>query len=120
MPPRPQPRASEISDEIMTTFDRALTLRAEIEEREDELGAVEKRLIWSLLPEAFGDHWGPHCTGTSPADAALDEVRHVPAGGDTRYVEQVRPLLQRDRQVLLEAHRQWKQRKPRGPDEIAP
>jgi hypothetical protein len=91
----------------MTIFDRALTLRAEIEEREDELGAVEKRLIWSLLPEAFGDHWGPHCTGTSPADAALDAVRHVQIGGGL-YVEQVRPLLQRDRPTLLVAHAEWK------------
>jgi hypothetical protein len=35
----------------------------------------------------------------------------VPAGGDTRYVEQVRPLLQRDRQTLLAAHAEWKKRR---------
>ena len=41
-----------------------------IAKAKDELGEVEKILIWSLMPPIFGDHWGPH--STSPADSALD------------------------------------------------
>jgi len=60
MPPRPQPRSDEISDELMSTFDRVLTIRALIAKLQDELKPLNKRLEWTLMPKTFGDHWGPH------------------------------------------------------------
>jgi hypothetical protein len=99
---------ARLSDELMRTFDRARDLRAEIAKLKAELGPLEKQLVWRLMPEAFGEHWGPHAV--SPADSALDGVRHAPIGAGT-YLDQVWPLLQRDRQTMLEAHADWKQRR---------
>ena len=56
MPPRPQPRADEISDQLMSTFDRVLTIRALIAKLQDELKPLNKRLEWTLMPKTFGDH----------------------------------------------------------------
>jgi hypothetical protein len=97
--PRPAERGGEFTDELMQTFDRAGVLRARIAKLEDELAPLEKRLTWKLMPEAFGPHWGPH--SPSPADSALDGVRHAPIGGC--QVDLDWPLLQRDRQALLAA-----------------
>ena len=108
MPPRPQPRSDEISDELMSTFDRVLTIRALIAKLQDELKPLNKRLEWTLMPKTFGDHWGPH-NMMSPADPALDH--HLPLGSrrPDRDLEEW-PLLQRDRRTLLAAHAAWKKR----------
>jgi hypothetical protein len=105
--PRPPVRKSEFSDELMRTFERALELRAEIAKLETELHPLDKRLVWTLMPEAFGrEHWGPHCP--SPADSeAIDSVRHHPIGGGTQLDHDM-PFLQRDVAALRAAHAEWK------------
>jgi hypothetical protein len=105
--PRPPTCNGEISDELMQKFDRACALRTEIARLEDELAPLEKRLTWTLMPKAFGEHWGPH--SPSPADDALDGVRHAPIGNC--QLDHDWPDLQRDRQALLAAHAEWKKRK---------
>jgi hypothetical protein len=96
----------EISDELLSTFDRVLTIRALIAKLQDELKPLNKRLEWTLMPKTFGDHWGPH-NMMSPADPSLDH--DLPLGGRRSDVEEW-PLLQRDRQTLLAAHAEWKRR----------
>jgi hypothetical protein len=105
--PRPPIRNGEISDELMQKFDRACELRAKIARFEDELAGLEKRLTWTLMPEAFGEHWGPH--SPSPADNALDGARHAPIGDS--QLDRDWPHLQRDRQALLNAQAEWKKRR---------
>jgi hypothetical protein len=105
--PRPPTRNGEISDEVLDLFDRALDLRAKIAKLEDELRPLDKRLTWTLMPQAFGPQWGPH--SPSPADESLDSVRHAPIGDC--QLDHDWPDLQRDRQALLNAHAEWKKRK---------
>jgi hypothetical protein len=102
-----------ITPEILELFDRNLELLAmgagddkAPEHLHDELIDVEKQLVWSLLPRIFGEHWGPHCP--SPADPVLDDECFVGEGYQL-YLDW--PYLQRDRQVLLDAHAEWKKRK---------
>jgi hypothetical protein len=112
MPTLPPIRNSGFSDELMKSYDRARQLRAAIAKLEDELAPLEKRLTWTLMPQAFGrEHWGPHCP--SPADDALDEdkVRHAPRGGC--QVDADWPFLQHDRKILHAAWREWKKREGR-------
>jgi hypothetical protein len=107
MPPRPPTRDGEISDELLSSFDRVLTIRNLIKKLEDELAPLDKRLEWTFMAETFGDHWVGNMV--SPADEALDAPRHAPIGD--RQIDLDWPLLQRDRQTLLGAHAEWKQRK---------
>jgi len=109
MPPRPQPRSDEISDELMSTFDRVLTIRALIAKLQDELKPLNKRLEWTLMPKTCGDHWGPH-NMMSPADPALDHDLPLGSRRPDRDLEEW-PLLQRDRRTLLAAHAAWKKRR---------
>jgi hypothetical protein len=105
--PRPPIRNSAFSDELMRCYDRALELRAEIAKLEVELRPLDKRLAWTLMPEAFGrEHWGPHCP--SPADnEAIDSVRRHPIGGGDQ-LDHDWPFLQRDVEALRAAHAAWK------------
>jgi hypothetical protein len=102
-----------ITPEILELFDRNLELLAMGADNDnaprhvyDELLDVEKKLVWSLLSRIFGEHWGPHCP--SPADPALDGECYV---GEGYQLHLDWPYLQRDRQTLLAAHAEWKQRK---------
>jgi hypothetical protein len=107
--PRPEVRASEFTDELMTTFDHALSLRAERERLKDELNATEKRLQ-VLMREMFGEHWS--FGGTSPADEALHVPRHHPIGSGIQ-LDRDWPNMMRDRAVMVAEHAKWKQQ--RGP-----
>jgi hypothetical protein len=106
--PRPLIRNnSAFSDELMQQFDRAVGLRVQRERLKDELITVEKRLQ-VLMRESFGEHWWFGCT--SVADNALDTPLHHPIGGGTQS-DLDWPQWQRDREVVVAAHTEWKQRK---------
>jgi hypothetical protein len=100
-----QRRSGDVSEEILVAFDRLIEVEAAIEKLEDERGPLLKLLTWKLMPESgFSEWWIGSMV--SPADKSLD---HDVARGDRH--EMMWPDLQRDRQVLVEAHRQWKQRR---------
>jgi hypothetical protein len=104
--PRPPIRNSEFSDELMHTYDRALELRAEIAKLRDELRPIEKRLTWDLMPEAFGEHWGPPCP--SPANnERIDSARPHPVGGGNK-LDRDWEILQHDVEALRAAYAAWK------------
>jgi hypothetical protein len=103
--PRPAQRGGEISDEVLTLFDRALQLRAQGADQDDadealhdELISVEKRLVWTLLPPIWPD-FGPHAP--SPADDCLDGECFL--DGDGYFLALVWPHLQEGRRALLAA-----------------
>ena len=105
--PRPPERVGAIADELLKSFDRALELRAKIAKLEDELAPLEKRLVWTLMPAAFGpEHWGPH--SPSPADSVLEGVRHAPIGGRQEDVDW--PFQKADVKVLRAVWNEWKKR----------
>ena len=108
--PRPLERVSEISGELLQTFDRAVALRAQRAKLKDELIAVEKRLQ-VMMEEACGEHW--RFGGSSPADDGLDCPRHHPIGTPTQ-LDHDWPLMQRDREALLVEYADWKQRRKRA------
>jgi hypothetical protein len=102
-----------ITPEILELFDRNLELRDlgandddAPEHLHDEYIAVRKKLVWSLLPRIFGEHWGPH--SPSPADPVLDDECFA---GEGCQLHIDWPDLQRDRRILLAALAEWKQRK---------
>jgi hypothetical protein len=99
MPRRPPSRSGEISDELLSTFDNVLIIQNMIEKLQEELKPLNKRLEWTLMPEAFGDHWSPH-NMMSSTDPSLD---HDPPLGSRRSDVEEWPALRRDRQTLLKA-----------------
>jgi hypothetical protein len=102
-----QRRGADVSEEILVAFDRLIEIEAAIEKLEDEHGPLLKLLTWKLMPESgFSEWWIGSMV--SPADSSLDRDL---AQGSRQPCADYWPELRRDRQVLLAALADWKQRK---------
>jgi hypothetical protein len=100
-----QRRSGDVSEEILVAFDRLIEIEAAIKKLKDEQGPLLKLLTWKLMPQSgFSEWWVGSMV--SPADESLD---NDVARGDRR--EMMWPELRRDRQVLVAAHAEWKQRR---------